>query len=552
MYSSLPNLPELRLLNPPSIRIAPNTRVPFPSEIAELVNHPSFQRLRGVRQLGFVDRIFPSANHSRFEHSLGVFAKAVNYVHALWHDPNCDFFRDTMREREIRTLLVAALCHDLGQYPYSHVIEDTERDEQGDLTDVYDHEGFTKLLLTREDFRQEVLADCAPGAPSLDSIFEKLGISGSDVTAVLDGRDFSNLAHGAAPLLHSIIDGPIDADKLDYLQRDSHHAGVVFGRSIDEDRLFQSLTVVEVDQQGRAVRSRVGNAKEARTHYELAITDKGRVPAEQVMVARWHMFTQLYWHRTTRAHEAVLATAIRRLRGLGRETGFDQWFRKVVLNPRTSDEWFLEVVRAVAAGDGAAGIRFPQSAESRRVIEKCLEMLASLSWSAGRTPYKRLVTVSVSNDQYLYKILQNVRSAIDSSGRAVIDSLAFDLVDRLNATFTGLNLDPLELVVDIPAKRSPANSVWMVSLESLSRGDVSRLSDHSEMWKSFGSDFQSRTRKIRLFCPHHVRERLHGSPDPNSNTARANSLKVYDLLREAAHKIGRVVIQVDAFGHQPG
>src|SRR5687768_13726650 len=147
------DVPELRLQHPPSLRLAPNERVPLPSAVRELIDHPAFQRLRGVRQLGFVDRLYPSATHTRFEHSLGVFFRTIQYIHALWEDPYDSYFRDAMGPRELRTLLVAALCHDLGQYPYSHVLEDTERTTSGALQgSIFDHERFTVRLFGDDDF----------------------------------------------------------------------------------------------------------------------------------------------------------------------------------------------------------------------------------------------------------------------------------------------------------------------------------------------------------------------------------------------------------------
>src|SRR4051812_8635949 len=98
---SLPvgDVPELDPTHRLSLRLAPNIRVPVPVDIAALIDHPLFQRLRGVKQLGFVDRLYPSASHSRFEHSLGVYYNAIAYARFLWSDPLSSYFRDTMRKR---------------------------------------------------------------------------------------------------------------------------------------------------------------------------------------------------------------------------------------------------------------------------------------------------------------------------------------------------------------------------------------------------------------------------------------------------------------------
>ncbi|HEX7937898.1 MAG TPA: HD domain-containing protein, partial [Gemmatimonadaceae bacterium] len=206
------------------MRIAPNSRVPLTNGIAAIIDHPLFQRLRGVRQLGFADRVYPSATHTRFEHSLGVYFRAIHYVHALWGDDFAgEYFRDKVRPRDIRSLLAAALLHDLGQYPYSHVLEDVDRDHNGTLpaTSAFSHEALTANLLTQPTFRQDVLRECASGAPDFQHALDSLGVSAEDVASILEGRAFGDLTPAATGILHSIVDGPIDADKLDYLQRDS-------------------------------------------------------------------------------------------------------------------------------------------------------------------------------------------------------------------------------------------------------------------------------------------------------------------------------------------
>jgi hypothetical protein len=461
---------------------------------------------------------------------LGVYAKVLNYIHALWGDENSSFFRENMGKRELRAVLVAALCHDIGQYPYSHVLEDTDREPDGSLpaNSVYNHETYTKKLLSDAEYRASTLSGRTGGLADFGSLIEKLGITSEDVLSVLTGHSIGELNRGTSTVLNSIIDGPVDADKLDYLSRDSHHAGVNFGSSIDAHRFYQSLTVVNEENDPQIL------------HPQVAITEKGRVPAEEFLIARWHMFTEVYWHRTTRAHEAVLAAAIRRLRVL--YAGFDEWFAQVVLDPTTTDEWFLELCVNLTQDNTHLGPLTRDRVTAAPVIEKCKAMLGSLAYSAGRMPYKRLVSISAAHDPGLYKMMQEMRSMERRLNEPFLDELATEIAVRLESVFN-IRLDPLDLVIDIPARREPADSVWVVSLDSPRRGAISQLAHHSPMWKEYGASFHDRTRKIRIFCPTSVRELIRSTA-----TRATEELKVYEIVRESVWKISRVAVQLNLFG----
>lgn len=517
-------VPELKLLQSPSIRLAPNFRVPFTRQLQDLVDHPLFQRLRGVKQLGFVDRVYPDATHTRFAHSLGVFNQAIYYVHALWRDPTNSWFSETMQQRELRSVLVAALFHDLGQYPFSHVFEDTERLSDGFLPDsIFDHEKYTLQLLLDKDFRQEFASSLTANTPDLVELLADFGVSPEEVAAVLTGDEASGvLRPGAASVLHSIIDGPLDADKLDYLQRDSHHSGVNFGRNIDVHRLYEALTVRQ---------------KRAGDHWDnrIAVTQKGRVPAEEVLIARGHMFTEVYWHRTVRAHEAVLATVIRRLRPM--VEGFDAWFRNAVLATHSSDEWFLEEFNAILCGKRNDVVRLAEESQTITVIEECRQMLYSVNCSKGRHPFKRLLSVSAREHPGLYEALQNIRDVAYSANSVLLEELGREFSDRIRSHFSE-RVNPLELVFDIPARRSPANDVWVISTDPAFRGEAMRLSEHSSMWGEYAQSFHDESRRIRVFCRERTRELIR-------NRLRGDESKLMTVFNDAALTVARIAVQLE-------
>ena len=116
-------LPELRALERPHslVRIPDQTDVPLTPRIARLVDSVAMRRLSSIKQLGFVSLVYPGANHTRFEHSLGVYRMALLFLRQLAAD---DRFQQSVDANLAERFIVAALLHDIGHWPYCHVIED--------------------------------------------------------------------------------------------------------------------------------------------------------------------------------------------------------------------------------------------------------------------------------------------------------------------------------------------------------------------------------------------------------------------------------------------
>jgi len=232
---------------------------------AALINTRPLQRLRFVRQLGLSFLVFPGAEHSRFSHVLGAMHLAGRVYDALASrsdgllptDPEC---------RERRLVRVAALVHDIGHAPFSHTAE--ELFEEG-----IDHEEMTRRLLEADDV-QEAFRRHGDGLAS------------ADVAELLEGG-----RHGATGrLLFQILSGELDVDKMDYLLRDSLYCGVRYG-SYDLDRLLLTMLPIEDPETG-----------------ELGVgVDAGGLHAlEALVMARYYMFTQVYFNVTGKALELHL------------------------------------------------------------------------------------------------------------------------------------------------------------------------------------------------------------------------------------------------------
>ncbi|MCY4443294.1 MAG: HD domain-containing protein [Proteobacteria bacterium] len=305
---------------------------------AAIIGHPYIQRLRYIRQLGFFHLVFPGATHSRFEHSLGVMHLATcaylkisdNQRRLLCvHDISAETLNDFENHHPslqatlaptfgllnslfsspyaLATLRTAALLHDIGHSPYSHCSEkflpsvDEVLAAHDDLPDYLkeaisqhpsppnhgsssaSHEIFTLLLAwyLLEDMKQHF-----PPSSIVPHGRDVLALLSSNVTIEASSPLYQN----GAEVLRELLSGEVDADRMDYLRRDSQHAGVSYG-SFDLPRLLDSLHVVFLRQ-----------SKQYALGYHLG----GMHALEDYLKARGSMFKQLYFHKTSVACEAML------------------------------------------------------------------------------------------------------------------------------------------------------------------------------------------------------------------------------------------------------
>jgi hypothetical protein len=270
------------------VRIPPGVTVPLSPRVRAILDTVEMRRLAGISQLGLVALVYPGAVHSRLEHALGAYHLALEFLGRLVHDER---FAAIVSQQDAATFVVAALLHDVGHWPYCHPIEDMG------LPELPRHERLVAGILARGQLG-EILRTAWRLEPDR-------------VAAVICGT----ATDPAGRIVQSLLSGPIDVDKMDYLARDSLHAGVPYGRHFDQERLLSSLCL---DESGTA----------------LAITDKGRTAAELMVFARYVMFSEVYWHHAVRAATAMLQRGIwlvrdridpLRLTGL-QDVAFAPWF----------------------------------------------------------------------------------------------------------------------------------------------------------------------------------------------------------------------------------
>jgi HD superfamily phosphohydrolase len=315
VVASIANLPEVIGLDARRglVRIPPELDVPLTPRVRAVIDTAEFRRLAKITQLGLVSLVYPAAHHRRFEHSLGVYRLCLLYLKQLAHDPR---FTAAVSPADAERLIVASLVHDIGHWPFCHLIEDMQ------LADIPSHEAFARKYLTHGELA-EILVRAWRVAPD-------------ELADLLEGRGEDRTLR----LLSSILSGPIDVDKMDYLMRDSLHAGVPYGRNFDQARLIGSLCLNEAGD-------------------GLAVTDKGRTAAEMLVFARYVMFSEVYWHHAVRSATAMFQRAFFRLH---RQLDLAELFCM-------HEEAFVEQL-ARAAGSGPVGELLQGLFGSRRQLYK--------------------------------------------------------------------------------------------------------------------------------------------------------------------------------------
>lgn len=258
-------------------------------EEARVIDSPHFQRLRHVRQLGFGDLAFPGATHTRHAHSLGAMHVASRLFDAIAARASLD---DASRGRFRAAVRLAVLCHDLGHMPLSHASERIALPRRALGLPAW-MPGDDAAQATHEDFTAKLLLDSSL-TPLLERLYGPLGLSPALVASLVTGAlppaggDFSAAGVDWTPALRGIVSGELDADRMDYLLRDSFFTGVNYGR-FDLEWLLQNLSAAERD--GRAV---------------LALSRAAIFAFEDFLLSRYHMFLSVYFHHTSVSFDWML------------------------------------------------------------------------------------------------------------------------------------------------------------------------------------------------------------------------------------------------------
>lgn len=238
-----------------------NGPVKIPSSFQGIIDSPEFQRLRYIRSLGLCFYVFPGANHTRFEHSIGTMHLAALFSEALELDGK-------------DLVMAAALLHDVGHPPLSHSNEEIFRE----ITGMEHLDAGLALIEGRGGFSDS----------SLPGNLEDVGIDPREVAAVLKGSE------NKFRILSRMVSGPVDVDELDYLRRDSLYCGVQMG-NVDHRRIIN--VALERDN-------------------DIVIEEKGIGTLESILIARILMYSNVYFHKTSRIAQTMAGYVIEENKGL--------------------------------------------------------------------------------------------------------------------------------------------------------------------------------------------------------------------------------------------
>jgi HD superfamily phosphohydrolase len=243
------------------------------SIVPRLLDTREVQRLRRIRQLGLTSFAYPGADHTRFSHAIGAAYVMTRFIRRLQEIHDVLPFWQRLTTERARDAVAAALLHDVGHGPFSHLFEEA-------LPDGPRHEEWTtRVVMDPSTEVHQVLRESDPGLPAR-------------VNELVHGR------HRLAYLART-VSGTFDVDRCDYLLRDAHSTGVEYGK-FDLDWLLRSLRFGELPDDGEAPGLAIDGAK-------------GMPAIESFILARLFMFQHVYFHKTSRASEWMLSRLLARL-----------------------------------------------------------------------------------------------------------------------------------------------------------------------------------------------------------------------------------------------
>ncbi len=409
--------------------------IPVERRELPILDHPLYQRLRNIQQLGFTSLSFPGATHHRYLHSIGVMHLAGRAFDAIFDHLDRPVPPD--RRRDLRRILrAAALLHDVGHAPFSHASE-FAMPMLSELA-VPGCEGLPDRQATHEDYTVKIVTDS-----SLAGALRGSGVEPGAVAALIDPNRVPDPAWFEAggvdwrPLLQQVISSELDVDRMDYLSRDSHFAGVQYG-VFDVGWLMGSLRAHVTE--GVAY---------------LALMDRAIYTFDDFLIARYHMFLMVYFHYRSMAYEEMLRL----------------WFR-----------------------DGGDGYRLPCDVETYARIDDVHltnALRASGNRWARRIVERRHVRLFVERHGEPAAVdLTSVIARLEDEGIEVIPSRSEGILSKYFNSSAGS--DPHQAVLPLggleSASRAPTTPIYVVRKphrgSSVVRAEV--LQDSTDLFDRYG------------------------------------------------------------------
>ena len=295
-----------------------------------IIDNPIFQRLRRIRQLSGAHLTYPAAQHTRFEHSLGVMHIASQAGHAL-HE------KGILKSDDIEILRLSGLLHDIGHGPFSHLFEEIIQEKK----------------ISHEDFGREIILKSEIG----DSL-SKNGFDKKLITKVAFGDS-------KFQYMNEIVSGALSADMMDYLLRDGYFTGAEHAK-IDHKRITQSLDVHKK---------------------KLALERSALYSFESMMHSRYQMFKAVYFHKTVRSAEVMLIEA---LRLSDDEFGFTNFNVNEFVN--LTDEYVLSTLISSKSSKLKRARQLAQDYQNRKLLKCVFERILTGKTNLKKTRTDELRT----------------------------------------------------------------------------------------------------------------------------------------------------------------
>ncbi|MDR0424179.1 MAG: HD domain-containing protein [Clostridiales Family XIII bacterium] len=392
----------------------------------QIIDSPLFQRLRDINQVGLAMLTYPSARHSRFEHSLGVTSAAKKMCEKI--DANTRGF--CIPPDSKNAIYLAALLHDIGHCFYSHLSESI----YGEFEDFVKLKMLFNEKLERKPKPHEILSFMIINTQSFKKFFfdhidypEKSEISPRsalfhDIGKMIIG---ANIERGNEILSYqtSIINGPFDADKLDYIKRDSFTAGLSL--AYDIERLFTKIIVHNVEAENKK--------NEKRNEKRLVIKFNGVTAIEELTFSKIMLFSYIYYHQKVLITETMIKDYIYGLCSLDIIKNFADFLRYTdsdVLSLATKQEGRNPFPEYGFLDLGALA----QNIRHRRLPKRCFEVSQANIQSTGMEKDESTIesTIKRQCEAIMYKCKKNMSTySVDDMGNDVAD--LFSIITRENA-----------------------------------------------------------------------------------------------------------------------
>jgi hypothetical protein len=296
-----------------------------------IIDSPLFQRLRRIRQLSGAHLTYPAAQHTRFEHSLGVMHIASQAGHALNE-------KGFLKSDDIEIIRLAGLLHDIGHGPFSHLFEEIIQEKK----------------ISHENFGREIILKSEIGDSLSKNGFNK--------------KLIAKIAFGDSKFqyMNEIVSGTLSADMMDYLLRDGYFTGAEHAK-IDHKRITQSLNVHQK---------------------KLALERSALYSFESMMHSRYQMFKAVYFHKTVRAAEVMLIEA---LRLSDDEFGFTTFNLNEYV--KLTDEYILSTLTSSTSSKLKRARQFAQDYQDRKLLKCVFERILTSRTNLKKTRTNELRTV---------------------------------------------------------------------------------------------------------------------------------------------------------------